>query len=161
VPQRAGQPQAAAAAQRCSELGASSRVEAAVPDLATRRCRSDQVGAMSEPLSQPPRATAQVIGADDGFLVFWFDSHTRLICLAVSLSAVATSEPLEPLEPLQSGVMLGNKMVSYTVPVLLYPISGVPLRSFATCFSAPALCSTLQKTSGVTTTIHCQSRCLA
>ena len=43
---------------------------------------------MSEPLSQPPRATAQVIGADDGFLVFWFDSHTRLICLAVSLSAV-------------------------------------------------------------------------
>ena len=47
----------------------------------------------------------------------------------------------------QMDVMLGNKMVSYTVPVL-YPISGAPLRSSATCFSAPALCSTLQKTSG-------------
>ena len=59
------------------------------PNLAERSAQDAMAG--DEPLAEPPRAKSQVIGAENGVLVFWFDSHTPLICLAVFLSAVVNT----------------------------------------------------------------------
>lgn len=46
------------------------------------------MGVGDEPLQEPPRDARTTIDPGAGPLVLWFDRHTRLVCLAASLSAL-------------------------------------------------------------------------
>ena len=60
------------------------------------------MGVGDEPLQEPPRDARTTIDPGAGPLVLWFDRHTRLVCLAASLSALVnlalcTGHGLAPL----------------------------------------------------------------